>query len=780
MSPPGDYTVNVYIPDPGMGFNAMTATLPAKTEPLEIRIPKPSPGSLAAISGSLNWGGAKLRDNIQVMVYTVAGNTESTYLSPGKSDFKIGNLLPGVYSMRIESGEIKRKVIAEVKAPGTGLKIDLEYVGRPHVKGIVLDAATGQPISKFKVRLRKLQSLNGPNYSEDAQWRFVDDAQGQFDFEVLGPGVYKLQVAAEGRTWVWSPEINTDKNAGAPVTIRLPHDGSGSIHGRVVNEQGAPVEGATVLPLSKAGGLEQGSAHLFVSQEGAVKTASDGQFALGQISVGTETLKVIHPDYAFTIVPGLLIEANKAKDAGQITLERGGAIEGHVYDVEGKPAANVNLFFQDREAYGGFDDEKAGKLASAVTDAQGYYHVDQLPEAPCYIRRGDGWGDEGVLRQMVLPANGQKLTADLGGGNRITGRLLHADKPLAGHEIVISGLLAQFGDFRARLMTDATGSFTFMGVPPGHHTLYAAIPGMRDDYVRLKEMDLKPADTTSQGKIDLGDLPLPNCSVSVSLTSDEALPTSVTATLRVEEMKTNDDWGYAVGETHPPTAPGAPIVVNYVAPGHYAAMLQLSQSLMQREYFDVKPGTQELRVIMKVASGNATLQGVSKLDGDQTLQIISKDKRIRSFIKVTNQQYRIEHLPAGEYQIGLPERTAFIPVKTVSLTDGEVTRLDIEGAEWTALLDKFPLVVQTFDANGLALSGAETWLEHEGATTKPEQCLGAKQIFSRKPGQYALHARYPGYRELIQTVKIEPWQRPKDPFEAEATIPTLNVHLERE
>ena len=47
----------------------------------------------------------------------------------------------------------------------------------------------------------------GPNYVQDSKWIQVSDATGQFDIELVGPGVYQVQASADNYAWLWSDPI---------------------------------------------------------------------------------------------------------------------------------------------------------------------------------------------------------------------------------------------------------------------------------------------------------------------------------------------------------------------------------------------------------------------------------------------------------------------------------------------------------------------------------------------------------------------------------------------
>jgi beta-lactamase regulating signal transducer with metallopeptidase domain/protocatechuate 3,4-dioxygenase beta subunit len=772
---PGDYTVWYYLPS-GRGKYVMDATLPPPTEPLEIRIAQSSPGSLVSISGTVDCGSIRRKDQIFVTARQPrSGYVDSIHIAPDQTEFKIDNLPPGLYNLSFGSLELMTRTIDNVQAPGSGLKVDLAFRKKFRLKGIVLDSVTGRPIPKFRVRLKEVKMT----YGQDNKWRPFEDPQGRFEFEVDNSNVYQVQVAAEGWAWTWSPKIDTDRNGEEPVTIRLSNKGSASIRGRVVDEQGRAVSGARVLPRSKAGRLEEWLMDQFVSEEGAVETGSDGRFSLDQLSSGTETLKVVHPDFAPEIVSDIRLKPDQVVDAGQITLKRGGTVEGHAYDADGKPLPNATLLFLHQPYYGDPNELKGKQLASAITDAQGYYRVEHLPEQTCYIhRRTEEWPFKGISRQAILPVNGRTLTVDLGGENRVSGRILDSGKPLAGHRIRLSGLSPDFGEFQSLLSTDSNGGFVFRGIPAGRHTVYAEMPGARVTCVPLKTLDLKPSDTTPQSEIALGDLPLPTGRVSISAVTEDSKPTTLTAFVSIGRKTGEVEYA---GCIQPATEPDAPRVITRLSPGHYTAMLP-SDQLIHTEPFEIGPDSQNLQVTLKVAKGSAVLQG-SCGTIETKLGLIRLDKRINANIVPKDHRYRIGGLPAGTYQIMSPVMSPGnepVPVLTVTLAEGEVKNLDLKGPEWDRIAAMTSLFVLTFDAKGLGLPGTEAWLEGKDGTLKPERSGEISHSFIGQPGDYTLHVRYPGYRERVQTVRMEPRPKPDASQAARTLQPTVNVRLERD
>lgn len=461
------YDVTISVPSGDSGSNpqqVLKQTNLFDTEGLlKLKMDHPSPFSMVYITGHVKIIGKPKEGGFWVFANSREPRYhKGVYMRGGQTEFKIGPLIKGTYQLKVENVGLDGKPVT-VTAPAEDVELVVEAFAPPKLKGTVVDARTKQPISPYRLRLYKLRTLRGPNYVQKPDWRTFKNDGGQFEYEVHGPGVYKVQIAAEDYAWQFSDEINTDENGGKPLQIALSE--GVSLTGTVVDQAGQPIDGATVVPLSRAMGTMPASTLPFDTAEGAVRTR-DGKFELNHLSAGKSSLKVTHSDYCFTIVPDVVVGPERGEDPVRITLTVGGTVRGRVFDAEGRPEPNVTLYFQDSDGYSGGGDEEKGRFASAVTDADGFYEVDRLPSQLIYVNRADPWQSLGVVRHAILPENGQVHTLDFGGDKLLTGRLLINAKPLAEGELILSGDSPHFGIFRAQVPTQSDGSFTFRGVPP--------------------------------------------------------------------------------------------------------------------------------------------------------------------------------------------------------------------------------------------------------------------------------------------------------------------------
>ncbi|MHC4704141.1 MAG: hypothetical protein ACYTFQ_26570, partial [Planctomycetota bacterium] len=490
---PGPHSIHIYFPK-GQGqysFGRRQAKLPPEEGLLIVNVPKKSPASLVSISGTITYLDDQKPDYLYIHASCATGSYGSTTLSKHSEDgendmstFTIEGLESGTYTVTFSGKNLAEKVVTNVTAPSADLEVELRYEAWPRLQGTVLKARSTEPVKQFKVRVKKLKVLRRAHYVQDNTWHEFLTIDGKFNLDVTGPGVYELQVAAEGFAWGVSDEIDTDVNQAAIIELSR----GGAIIGKVLDEKGTPISGARVIPLSRAGGNNPQTLETFVSEEGAVET-TDGNFELKHLSAGIETLKVVHPDYSFVVVKDIEVLEGRETKPVEIVLTKGGTVEGYVYDAQGKPQANVTLYFQDASGYGGSHDERAGRLATTVTDINGFYRVEGLPEKMCLVRRSNEWESLGVVCRTFLPVNGKTITIDFGGHPRISGQLIVDGQPLPDIKMLMGdAAVAGFGGFKCYAVTGPEGQFVLSGPPQGRWAIYYEQPGKRGEWMKVVEI----------------------------------------------------------------------------------------------------------------------------------------------------------------------------------------------------------------------------------------------------------------------------------------------------
>lgn len=744
---PGAYSLNVHFPQSGGGsisYPVLQTQLPTADAVLAVKIPKRSPGSLVSISGEVTFAGNEEPDYVEVDAYSPEDRGHhSVSLHGGQRTFILDSLEPGTYTVSFSGPNVERTVVENVEAPCANLEVELKYVAKPRLQGSVVRAGTNEPVTEFSVRVRKIKVLRGIYYTQSSAWNDFDDPSGTFDIQAVGPGVYEVQVAADGFAWVWSDRINTDQNK--PVRVELIP--GGSITGRVVDEQGNPVGGAKVIPLSKACGTSRNLRDAFASEDGAVETGADGRFVLNNLPPGRESIKAKHHDYCFAVVADIEVVDGKATEQIEVVLAKGGGAEGYVYDEQGNRQAGVTLFFQDNSGYGGSGDQEAGRFGMAITDSNGFYRVDHLPEQVCYVNRGGTWSTLGVVRRAFLPQNGRVIRLDFGGKPVVTGQLIVKGRPLARGKVLLASVRSTYsGVFRCNARTDSEGLFWFAGMPAGRYGIYYEVPGKRNEWVKAAVIE------TGADDMDVGVIARQMGSVLISVVRGDAASRTEQPDVYLQEGSAI--WATRVGQVSRPAADMQPYVVTDVPPGAYTAVARLSDGLLVRESVELKPDQHEAAVVVSLPGGTARVSGRLASGPQQAVILMSADEKIAMHVSATeDDSFLIENLPAGDYVIGRYFFGTVMPIAEFTLSEAETKLVDIDPAD-SVLLRTLSLQVYVFSDDGVPLTNAGVWLRGRPGDIEPLMQTDGTYLFVAEPGDYVLSAVSAGHQRASREISL--------------------------
>ena len=750
---PGPYDVKISVPRGEGGSsprrvleNADLASLP---QPLNVKLDHPSPASLVFITGRVEHSGGSEKHGFWIFADSAEPREHgSLYLRQGKSEFKIGPIPKGVYRLHLSDTDVEMEE-TQITAPAENVVLHVAAKGRPKLSGIVVDDG-GKPISEFRIRVIKLRTLKGPNFVEDATWREFTDKKGEFETTVAGPGIYQLLAAAEGYAWSRSDPINTEMESGKRVTFELTQ--GVSLVGMVTDEEGQPVDGAQVIPLSKAAGTMPRVVGRFATTDGAVLT-KNGRFELANLPGDKETLKVTHPDYCFSIVRDIDVAASRDAPV-EIVLTQGGTVRGHVYDDNGRPEPNVTLYFQDDFAYGGSDRE-VGRFATAVTDGNGAYEVKHLPEQLCHIQRVEEWNSTGVVRHCVLPQNGQTSTVDLGGTKSLTGHLIVNGTPLAKTRLLIAGENPTFGIYKAYTTTDADGAFTFHGIAPGRRTLYYALPAQQNEWGRVRALQVISRDA------DLGDIDHVTGRLTVNLPSVNAEEAS---RLRPYLFEYDPIWthGNRAGALARRERPDEPFVFEHIPLGAYELVCIRPGQFQCRQKIEITADNREQDLTLDIPSGTASLRGeidgaICSPGGCQSLKLWSRDRHLfRAIIPNDEGVYEVDNAPAGDYIVCAKDIRKSPVLMEISLGEGEQRTIDFTPQTVSPDLTRRGfLMVRIVTPDGVPLP-CDFVLNGPDGDLTPNSSQHARLHFTGTPGTYSLTVAYPGFKRLQRQVELVP------------------------
>jgi hypothetical protein len=139
------------------------------------------------------------------------------------------------------------------------------------------------------------------------------------------------------------------------------------------------------------------------SRQAVARSKSDasGHFELKNISAGSIQIDTRHADYATTRSAPLDLKAGEHKSGLDVAIGRGGAIEGAVTGLDGKPRTGDRIDVVSKTI--------EGVALHAVSDGDGLYHVDHVPAGDGTVERSEADGGDNrrpSFRGVVVAADG--------------------------------------------------------------------------------------------------------------------------------------------------------------------------------------------------------------------------------------------------------------------------------------------------------------------------------------------------------------------------------------
>jgi len=750
---PGTYNLQINIPTgegSSMGKHLFSTHLPLQEgELLKVTVPEKSPKSLVSICGTVKFTGDKKPNNVRIQAYSKEHGHQTTHLDRSmrgelKTSFCLDRLEPGTYRVQFEGSEIESVTMENVQAPCDDIEVELVAVGKPRLIGIVMDVETTKPIENFKVRVKKLGTYRGPNYSQNNQWTDFRSEKGTFEIEAVGPGLYQVQVTSEGYAAQWSSEIDTDNNAAVLMKLNK----GGAITGAVKDSKGQPVQNAMVIPLSVAGGTSGRGKDIFVSTDGSTQTDSKGIFTLSCLAEGNETLKVTHPDYADEIVQDIPVQTNQITESKPILLGKGAAIEGYVFDADGKPESSVTLYVQDASGYGGTNDEQAGRLGVAITDPNGFYRVENLPEKMCYLKRQNEWSALGVTRRTVMPQNGKTSRIDFGGKAELSGQVILEGQPLSSTRIQLGpGGKPHFGSFRAFAVTDTNGNFSFYPGIAGSYSIYYK-PAQSRDWNELAGVILSP-----DKDVDLGVIPEQTSMLRIYVTQPLDSPQWEITYLTVQ--KGVNQFGRPATTVKSPSTPEEAYLATNLVAGKYRVIMSRPDNLMYQVPVEIKEGEIESDLIIDLPTSNSGLNVIAAQDVPFLKAYTEDEGVIITMSPSEDGTFHADNVPAGRYNLtnGMFLDKQFI-LTSFDLLPEETKTVDISQSAPDPVSIS-ALLVEIVDENGSPISGCNIWLEGDNGKIDPMMQDDFQTTFITSAGNYTIHTIRAGCEDANKPVTLE-------------------------
>ncbi|MDH3745670.1 MAG: carboxypeptidase-like regulatory domain-containing protein, partial [Acidobacteriota bacterium] len=259
---------------------------------------------------------------------------------------------------------------------------------------------------------------------------------------------------------------------GSEEPIEIVLDRAGRLSGRVLNEQGEPIDDATV----RARALESrdGLTARWAGRDWARgRSREDGSFTVTGVYPGRLEITVEARGYRGTDALELELAKGEERTGLNLVVRRGGTLVGSVRDEEGQPVVG---------AWVNAEPQRTGPMpsrgrASTRSDGEGRFALDGLDSSVGQLEFSISHPDYVAHKEQLSFSPGMRRDVVLESGVAISGFVLsQAGDPISGAEVSVAQSRYSYGGTgQSQSLED--GSFELRGVGPGTYRLRASKTG---------------------------------------------------------------------------------------------------------------------------------------------------------------------------------------------------------------------------------------------------------------------------------------------------------------
>ena len=343
------------------------------------------------------------------------------------------------------------------------------------VEGTVLDIGTGETVGDvdiiFKARGRRGEATASSN------------SEGRYSLS-LSPGIYR--VVAIGSTLYGLASTLRLNNRLPKATHDVRMIGSATVRGKVVDEKGAGISGASVTFRSKFRGDKIASKHVsdYSPAASTATTASDGSYEVqvvpGEVLVEAQVGEASARTRLVGVAPGQEYEAI-------IVLDASASISGVVVSSDGAPVdgAEVQVVIRDRI--------KEISARTTKTDQDGRFRIDSMTPGLAEIEAHSAQhGTSPAVVEYIASAQSIDVRLVLEGETFLTGVVVDGTgRPINAATVSCQKASSKMPPVKTE--TDAEGAFR-CAVSSGPHRVEASkadFGSMRSDVVEAPANDLR-------------------------------------------------------------------------------------------------------------------------------------------------------------------------------------------------------------------------------------------------------------------------------------------------
>ena len=407
-----------------------------------------------------------------VAAWTMA--TQSKAVAPDPTDkdgaFEIVGVKPGSYLL---------VVMAEDKMPEIGKNVE---VTDKDVTGVIVEVSTGATLSGHvdpgavaSIELSPAGEIGIGNIMEMIKTAFVhadSDGTGEFVLRHVPDGKFVIVARTkDGPTGKLAITVAGADQTGLVVTLEK----RGSISGRVIDTNGAPVAGTKVIAQA-AEGTSPASMVVTTMQHGGATSAADGTFKLVGLEAGKYRVETWGVDDMVTRmitkdkkqVEPVDVEAGVERSGVTVTVEaRDGVIHGTVLGSDGHATADawVTAYPQPPDSVPAKYAEymSFAALPPVLSGADGKFTIDHLRKGKYHLVAE---GPRGASHGEQDAKSGDSVTITLASLGTLSGHATMRGAPVTSYDLSCHSPSASID----RHVDAADGSYLLEHLAPGSFT----------------------------------------------------------------------------------------------------------------------------------------------------------------------------------------------------------------------------------------------------------------------------------------------------------------------
>ena len=419
------------------------------------------------------------------------GEWSAEKIEGSSQSWKVDDLLPGSYTIRIESERHDPWSRAGVRP---GQSIDAHLVGNAAVALTVVDAASGEAVTAYDLKLRFEQARFSPNVFQLREAQHDLPPGGLFDGLIPHPTTLIVEAEGYGPCEVELGELAPNETRAARAELRP----GGRLSGVVRYGNGSPAAGVELLlhphfPGYDPGGVFSGprgwsARSAFEASKHERTTDARGAFAFEGLKPGKYDLRVWHGAIAVAR-EGLELRSG-SDEILVIELPASGSLVGTLIAPEGASFEGLRVLVYPKGGARGAGQwyHESSDVAQAELDDQGRFRVDDVPAGEAtvdlfipsrmirtsYSSSGSTGPTYRHLDTVRIPAGGDtRAEFDLRGGfpGTIVVEATLNGAPAAGFVVRASGVMGARRRQASGGQLDAAGRLRVTPLLPGEWTL---------------------------------------------------------------------------------------------------------------------------------------------------------------------------------------------------------------------------------------------------------------------------------------------------------------------